>query len=294
MGFNDIISKIFGNKAQRDLNEVNPVVNRVKEAYAAVEKLSNDALRERTKELERYIQEQVATEKGEIEQLKAGLEEVDLNDREAVWNQVDSLEKVITEKYEKALNEILPVAFSIMKETARRFTENEEIVVTATNFDRDLAASHDFVRIEGEKAIYQNHWIAGGNEITWDMIHYDVQLFGGVVLHQGKIAEMATGEGKTLVSTLAGYLNAVSGNNVHIVTVNDYLARRDSEWMGQIYRFLGMEVGLIQNGMRPDKKKPAYAAAVTYGTNSEFGFDYLRDNMVTRADARVQRGHHFA
>ena len=187
MGFNDIISKIFGNKAQRDLNEINPIVKRVKDAYAAVEKHSNDELRERTKELERYIQEQVAAEKAEIAKLKAGLEEVDLDGREAVWNKVDSLEKAITEKYEKALNEVLPVAFSIMKETARRFTENEEIVVTATNFDRDLAASHDFVRIDGDKAIYKNHWIAGGNEITWDMIHYDVQLFGGVVLHQGKL-----------------------------------------------------------------------------------------------------------
>jgi len=186
MGFNDIISKIFGNKAQRDLREINPIVEKVKEAHAAIEKLSNDELREKTKELEKYISAQVEDKKAQIEQLKAGMEEIELNEREGVWNQIDRLEKEISEKYEQALNEVLPDAFAIMKETARRFTENEEIVVTATEFDRDLAASHDFVRIEGDKAIYQNHWMAGGNEIVWDMIHYDVQLFGGVVLHQGK------------------------------------------------------------------------------------------------------------
>ena len=295
MGFNDIISKIFGNKAQRDLNEVNPVVKRIKEAYVAVEQLSDDALRERTKELERYIQEQVSTEKAEIAQLKAGLEEIDLDGREAVWNQVDSLEKVITEKYEKALNEILPVAFSIMKETARRFTENEEIVVTATSFDRDLAASHDFVRIEGDKAIYQNHWIAGGNEITWDMIHYDVQLFGGVVLHQGKIAEMATGEGKTLVATLPVFLNALTHEGVHVVTVNDYLSKRDSEWMGPMYMFHGLSVDCIdKHEPNSDSRRKAYESDITFGTNNEFGFDYLRDNMAVSPKDLVQRKHNYA
>ena len=295
MGFNDIISKIFGNKAQRDLNEVNPVVKRIKEAYVAVEQLSDDALRERTKELERYIQEQVSTEKAEIAQLKAGLEEIDLDGREAVWNQVDSLEKVITEKYEKALNEILPVAFSIMKETARRFTENEEIVVTATSFDRDLAASHDFVRIEGDKAIYQNHWIAGGNEITWDMIHYDVQLFGGVVLHQGKIAEMATGEGKTLVATLPVFLNALTHEGVHVVTVNDYLSKRDSEWMGPMYMFHGLSVDCIdKHEPNSDTRRKAYESDITFGTNNEFGFDYLRDNMAVSPKDLVQRKHNYA
>ena len=295
MGFNDIISKIFGNKAQRDLNEINPIVKRVKDAYAAVEKLSNDELRERTKELERYIQEQVAAEKAEIAKLKAGLEEVDLDGREAVWNKVDSLEKAITEKYEKALNEVLPVAFSIMKETARRFTENEEIVVTATNFDRDLAASHDFVRIDGDKAIYKNHWIAGGNEITWDMIHYDVQLFGGVVLHQGKIAEMATGEGKTLVATLPVFLNALTHEGVHVVTVNDYLSKRDSEWMGPMYMFHGLSVDCIdKHEPNSDARRKAYEADITFGTNNEFGFDYLRDNMAVSPKDLVQRKHNFA
>src|SRR5690606_37832079 len=288
-------SKIFGNKAQRDLNEINPIVKRVKDAYAAVEKHSNDELRERTKELERYIQEQVAAEKAEIAKLKAGLEEVDLDGREAVWNKVDSLEKAITEKYEKALNEVLPVAFSIMKETARRFTENEEIVVTATNFDRDLAASHDFVRIDGDKAIYKNHWIAGGNEITWDMIHYDVQLFGGVVLHQGKIAEMATGEGKTLVATLPVFLNALTHEGVHVVTVNDYLSKRDSEWMGPMYMFHGLSVDCIdKHEPNSDARRKAYEADITFGTNNEFGFDYLRDNMAVSPKDLVQRKHNYA
>ncbi|NLJ01742.1 MAG: preprotein translocase subunit SecA, partial [Bacteroidales bacterium] len=193
MAFNKIISKLFGNKAQRDLSEINPVVKRIQEAYPAIEQLSNDELRAKTKELEQQISDYVAEEKAQIESLKAGMEEIELDEREGMWNQVDKLEKEITEKQEKILNELLPVAFSIMKDTARRFTQNSEVVVTATQFDRDLATNHDFVRIEGEKAIYQNHWMAGGNEITWDMIHYDVQLFGGVVLHQGKIAEMATG-----------------------------------------------------------------------------------------------------
>ena len=231
MGFNKIISKIFGNKAQRDLNEINPTVKRIKEVYPEIETLSNDELRNRTKDLERQIRDYVSDEKLQIEQLKAGLEEIELSERETIWNQIDKLEKDITEKYGKVLDEILPVAFSIMKDTARRFTQNKEIIVTATDFDRDLAASHDFVSIEGDKAVYKNSWIAGGNEITWEMIHYDVQLFGGVVLHRGKIAEMATGEGKTLVATLPVFLNALTHEGVHIVTVNDYLAKRDSEWM---------------------------------------------------------------
>ncbi len=295
MGFNDIISKIFGNKAQRDLNETNPIVRRVKDAYAAIEQLSNDELREKTKELEQYIREQVTAERAEIEKLKAGMEEIDLDEREAVWNQIDKLEKDITDKYEKALNEILPDAFSIMKETARRFTENSEIVVTATSFDRDLAASHDFVRIEGEKAIYQNHWVAGGTEITWDMIHYDVQLFGGVVLHQGKIAEMATGEGKTLVATLPVFLNALTHEGVHVVTVNDYLSKRDSEWMGPMYMFHGLSVDCIdKHEPNSDARRKAYEADITFGTNNEFGFDYLRDNMAVSPKDLVQRKHNYA
>lgn len=295
MGFNDIISKIFGNKAQRDLNEINPVVRRVREAYAVIEQLTNDGLREKTKELEKYIREQVAAERAEIDKLKAGMEEIDLDEREAVWNQIDKLGKDITDKYEKALNEILPDAFSIMKETARRFTENNEIVVTATSFDRDLAASHDFVRIEGDKAIYQNHWVAGGNEIIWDMIHYDVQLFGGVVLHQGKIAEMATGEGKTLVATLPVFLNALTHEGVHVVTVNDYLSKRDSEWMGPMYMFHGLSVDCIdKHEPNSDARRKAYEADITFGTNNEFGFDYLRDNMAVSPKDLVQRKHNYA
>ncbi len=295
MGFNSFITKIFGNKAQRDLNEINPIVKKIKEAYPAIEKLSNDDLRAKTKELEKEIREFVAPEKEQIEQLKAGMEEVELSEREAVWNQVDKLEQVISEKYQKKLNEILPVAFSIMKDTARRFTRNSEVVVTATDFDRDLAANHDFVQIKGKYAIYQNHWMAGGNEITWDMIHYDVQLFGGVVLHQGKIAEMATGEGKTLVATLPVFLNALTHEGVHVVTVNDYLAKRDSEWMGPMYMFHGLSVDCIdKHEPNSEARRKAYNSDVTFGTNNEFGFDYLRDNMAISPKDLVQRKHNYA
>ena len=295
MGLNKIISKIFGNKAQRDLNEVNPVVKKIKEVYPEIEKLSNDDLRNKTKELEKYIEEFVAEEKAQITQLKSGMEEIELNEREELWTKIDKLEKDITEKYEKVLGEILPVAFSIMKDTARRFTQNNEIEVTAIQFDRDLAASHDFVRIEGDKAIYQNHWMAGGNEIVWDMIHYDVQLFGGVVLHRGKIAEMATGEGKTLVATLPVFLNALTHEGVHVVTVNDYLAKRDSEWMGPMYMFHGLSVDCIdKHEPNSEARRKAYEADITFGTNNEFGFDYLRDNMAVSPKDLVQRKHNFA
>ena len=295
MGWNDFISKIIGNKAQRDLNEINPVVKRVKEAYVEIEKLSNDELRNRTKELERRIQEYVSEEKSQIAELKAGIDAIELDKRETVWNQVDKLEKDVIDKYGKALDEVLPEAFSIMKDTARRFTQNQEIVVTATDFDRDLAASHDFVRIEGDRAIYRNHWMAGGNEITWDMIHYDVQLFGGVVLHRGKIAEMATGEGKTLVATLPVFLNALTHEGVHVVTVNDYLAKRDSEWMGPMYMFHGLSVDCIdKHEPNSDARRKAYESDITFGTNNEFGFDYLRDNMAVSPKDLVQRKHNYA
>jgi len=295
MGWNDFISKIIGNKAQRDLNEINPVVKKVKEAYAEIEKLSNDELRNRTKELEKRIQEYVAAEKAQIAELKAGIDAIDLDKRETVWNQVDKLEKDVIEKYGKALDEVLPEAFSIMKDTARSFTQNQEIVGTATDFDRNLAANHDFVRIEGDKAIYQNRWIAGGNEITWDMIHYDVQLFGGVVLHRGKIAEMATGEGKTLVATLPVFLNALTHEGVHVVTVNDYLAKRDSEWMGPMYMFHGLSVDCIdKHEPNSDARRKAYESDITFGTNNEFGFDYLRDNMAISPKDLVQRKHNYA
>ena len=211
------------------MKEIQPWVDKIKAAYPEVEKLDNDGLRAKTQELKQYIYNSATQERAKVEELKASIESIELEDREEVFVQIDKLEKEILEIYEKALEEVLPVAFSIVKDTARRFTENEEIVVTATDFDRTLAATKDFVRIEGDKAIYQNHWNAGGNDTIWNMIHYDVQLFGGVVLHKGKIAEMATGEGKTLVATLPVFLNALTGNGVHVVTVNDYLARRDSE-----------------------------------------------------------------
>lgn len=295
MGWNNFISKIVGNKAQRDLNEINPAVKRVKAAYAEIEKLSHDELRNKTKELEARIQEYVAAEKAQIAELKAGIEAIDMDKRETVWSQVDKLEKDVIDKYEKVLDEVLPEAFSIMKDTARRFTEDREIVVTATDFDKDLASTHDFVRIEGDKAIYQNHWIAGGNEITWDMVHYDVQLFGGVVLHRGKIAEMATGEGKTLVATLPVFLNALTHEGVHVVTVNDYLAKRDSEWMGPMYMFHGLSVDCIdKHEPNSDARRKAYESDITFGTNNEFGFDYLRDNMAVSPKDLVQRKHNYA
>jgi preprotein translocase subunit SecA len=295
MGFNDIISKIFGNKAQRDLKAINPIVEKIKAVYPEITKLSNDELRARTKALEAQIQSSVSDERAKIAELKNGIEDIELEEREKVWKQIDKIEDEITEKLEKALDIALPEAFAIMKDTARRFFENEEIVVTATDFDRELAATHDFVRIEGDKAIYQNHWMAGGNEITWDMVHYDVQLFGGVVLHQGKIAEMATGEGKTLVATLPVFLNALTHNGVHVVTVNDYLSKRDSEWMGPLYMFHGLSVDCIdKHEPNSEERRIAYEADITFGTNNEFGFDYLRDNMAVSPRDLVQRKHNYA
>ncbi|HBK30044.1 MAG TPA: preprotein translocase subunit SecA, partial [Porphyromonadaceae bacterium] len=295
MGLNEFISKIFGNKAQRDLNEINPVVKKIHEAYPGVEQLSNDELRSRTKELEQHIREYVSEDKQQIEQLKAGMEQIPIEQREDVWNQIDKIESEIVEKYKQVLDDVLPVAFSIVKETAKRFTENAEIVVAATDFDRNLAATHDFVEINGDKAVYKNHWIAGGNEITWDMVHYDVQLFGGVVLHEGKIAEMATGEGKTLVATLPVFLNALTHEGVHVVTVNDYLSKRDSEWMGPIYMFHGLSVDCIdRHDPNSEGRRKAYEADITFGTNNEFGFDYLRDNMAISPKDLVQRKHNFA
>ena len=295
MGFNKFISKIFGNKAQRDLNKINPIVNRIKEAYPSIEKLSNDELRAKTKELEAEIQKHISEENSKIEELKRNMKNIDMEKRESVWKEIDKIEEDITSKLEGILDDILPIAFSIVKETAKRFTENEEIIVTATDFDKDLATSHDFVEIDGDKAIYKNRWIAGGNEVVWDMIHYDVQLFGGVVLHQGKIAEMATGEGKTLVATLPVFLNALTHRGVHVVTVNDYLSKRDSEWMGPIYMFHGLSVDCIdKHEPNSDARRRAYESDITFGTNNEFGFDYLRDNMAISPKDLVQRIHNFA
>lgn len=295
MGFNDILAKLFGNKSTRDAKQITPFVEKIKAAYPAIEALSHDELRAKTVELKQKIQDFVSVEKNKIAELKAGIEDIEIDQREDIWAEIDKLEKEITEKYEVVLDQIMPEAFSVVKDTARRFTQNEEIVVTATDFDRELAETKDFVRIEGDKAIYQNHWMAGGNEITWDMIHYDVQLFGGVVLHKGKIAEMATGEGKTLVGTLPVFLNALTGNGVHLVTVNDYLARRDSEWMGPLYMFNGLSVECIDKHQpNSEGRRKAYQADITFGTNNEFGFDYLRDNMAISPSDLVQRKHNYA
>ncbi|GHS91248.1 protein translocase subunit SecA [Bacteroidia bacterium] len=295
MGFNNLLSSLFGNKSQRDLKEINPYVEKIRAVYPSVEKLSNDELRAKTDEIKQRIQDAVATERAKIAQLKSGIEEMELEDREKVWSEVDKIEKEILEKYEKALEDVLPEVFAIVKDTARRFTQNEKTIVTANDFDRDLAADHDFVSIEGDKAVYLNRWVAGGNEITWDMIHYDVQLFGGTVLHKGKIAEMATGEGKTLVATLPVFLNALTRNGVHVVTVNDYLSKRDSEWMGPIYMFHGLSVDCIDKHQpNSDARRKAYEADITFGTNNEFGFDYLRDNMSISPKDLVQRKHNYA
>ena len=295
MGFNDILSKLFGNKSQRDLREVQPYLTKIKETYPSIQALSNDELRARSESLKQKIREYTAAERAEIETLKANVEELDLEAREEVWNKVDKIEKTILDRTEEILDEALPEAFSIVKDTARRFAENAEIVVTATDRDREFATKFDFVRIEDDKAIYQNHWVAGGNDMTWDMVHYDVQLIGGVVLHKGKIAEMATGEGKTLVATLPVFLNALSGNGVHVVTVNDYLAKRDSEWMGPLYMFHGITVDCIDKHIpNSNGRRAAYNADITFGTNNEFGFDYLRDNMATAPSDLVQRKHNYA
>ena len=295
MGFNQFLSSIFGNKSTRDMKEIQPWVNKVKAVYPEIQQLDNDALRAKTQELKAYIRNSATEQRAKVDELKAKVESTELEDREELFNQIDKLEKEILDLYEKALDEVLPTAFAIMKDTARRFSENEEVVVTATDFDRQLAATKDFVRIEDDKAIYANHWKAGGNEITWNMVHYDVQLFGGVVLHKGKIAEMATGEGKTLVATLPVFLNALTGNGVHVVTVNDYLSKRDSEWMGPLYMFHGLSVDCIDKYQpNSDARRKAYLADITFGTNNEFGFDYLRDNMAISPKDLVQRQHNYA
>lgn len=297
MSFTSFLQSMFGNKSLRDMKLIQPLVDTVKKVYPEIQALSNDELRAKTKELQQYIKDSAVEENKKIEELKASIEDTPIDEREAIFNQIDKLEKDVLEKYEKVLNEIMPVAYSIIKDTARRFTENEETIVTATDFDRDLAGNpaNDFITIDGDKAIYHNEWTAGGNKIKWDMIHYDVQIFGGIALHQGKIAEMATGEGKTLVATLPVFLNALTGNGVHMVTVNDYLAKRDSEWMGPLYMFNGLSVDCIDKH-RPNspERRKAYEADITFGTNNEFGFDYLRDNMAISPADLVQRKHNYA
>ena len=297
MNFIKLLQSMFGNKSSRDMKLIQPFVEQVKSAYEEIRQLDNDQLRAKTKELQAYIHEKGVAKQKEIEELKATIEQTPIDEREPIFQKIDKLDKEVLELYEEGLNEIMPVAFSIVKDTARRFCENEETIVTATDFDRELAAnpSKDFVTIDGDKAIYHNHWTAGGNDLKWEMVHYDVQLFGGVVLHQGKIAEMATGEGKTLVSTLPVFLNALTGNGVHVVTVNDYLAKRDSEWMGPLYEFHGLSVDCIDKHQpNSDARRKAYMADITFGTNNEFGFDYLRDNMALSPSDLVQRRHNYA
>jgi preprotein translocase subunit SecA len=295
MGFNEILSKMFGNKSQRDLREVMPYVEKIKVAYEEISGLSNDEVRQRTEAIKKRIADYSATETNRIAELKESIGNEGLEDREKIYEEIDKLEKKSLEKLEEALLEVLPEAFAIMKDTARRFNENAEVMVTANDFDRLLATKTDFVRIEGDKAYYANEWMAGGNKVKWDMVHYDVQLIGGVALHKGKIAEMATGEGKTLVATLPVFLNALAGRGVHVVTVNDYLAKRDSEWMGPIYMYHGLSVDCIdRHEPNSDARRTAYLADITFGTNNEFGFDYLRDNMANSPLDLVQRVHHYA
>ena len=295
MNFIQLLRKLFGNKSDRDMKLIQPLVDEVLKIYPEIQALSNDELRARTKELQARIREAGVPLRNQIDELKAKIEQTAIEDRKPIFDKIDKLEKEQLEVFEKVLDEIRPVAFAIVKSTAERFTNNENIEVTATDFDRELAARHDFVDIEGDKAIYHNHWVAGGNETVWNMIHYDVQLFGGTVLHQGKIAEMATGEGKTLVATLPVFLNALTGNGVHVVTVNDYLAKRDSEWMGPLYMFHGLSVDCIDKHQpNSEARRKAYQADITFGTNNEFGFDYLRDNMAISPEDLVQRMHNYA
>ncbi|MBS1932594.1 MAG: preprotein translocase subunit SecA [Bacteroidetes bacterium] len=294
-----IISKIFGgNKSEKDIKTILPIVEKINQHFASYQSLTNDQLRAKTDEFKQRIKNHLSTIDNEISQLNKKAEELpfsDINGKDAIYNEIDELKKNRDKQFEEVLKEILPEAFAVVKETARRFKENEEIVATATEHDKNLSVKKQHIRIEGDKVIYKNSWMAAGNLITWNMVHYDVQLIGGTVLHQGKISEMATGEGKTLVSTLPAYLNALAGEGVHIVTVNDYLAKRDSEWNGPIFEWLGLTVDCIdKHEPNSEARRAAYHADITYGTNNEFGFDYLRDNMVHSPDEMVQRKHHYA
>ena len=295
MDISKFLVKIFGDKKSRDLKAYRPLVEMVTKAYPAIQALSNDELRARTAAIRQQIADSATDLRKEIDKLKEQIKSTDIQDRAPIFAQIDKLEKEVLDRYETVLNEVRPEVFAIVKSTAERFAHNEDIVVTATDFDRELATRHDFVDIDGDKAVYHNHWVAGGNDMKWDMVHFDVQLFGGTVLHQGKIAEMFTGEGKTLTATLPVFLNALTGNGVHVVTVNDYLAKRDSEWMGPIYMFHGLSVDCIDKHQpNSEARRRAYMADITFGTNNEFGFDYLRDNMAQNPKDLVQRSHNFA
>ncbi len=291
-----ILNKVFGNKSERDIRAIMPVVEKVKDEYSKIESLTNDEMRDKTLEIKKYILDYVKDERQEIAGMKERIENetLDIDVVESLYDQIDKIEKSIDDKLEEALQDVLPTAFALVKETAKRFKENEYLEATATDFDRDLAAARSSIEIKGDKVRYYQKWMAGGNEVTWDMVHYDVQLIGGVVLHEGKIAEMATGEGKTLVATLPVFLNALTGRGVHIVTVNDYLAKRDSEWMGPIFEFHGLSVDCIDKHQpNSEARRKAYNADITYGTNNEFGFDYLRDNMAISPHDLVQRKHNY-
>jgi len=294
-----LLSKVFGgSKSEKDVKKIMPEVEKAKSFFAQYESLSNDELRGKTTEFRSRIKEYLAEGDAEIQNKKNSAEQLsaaDIGGRDAIYKEIDELKKDRDEKIEEILKEILPEAFAVVKETARRFKENENVIATATDLDRELAIKKQHITIEGDRSIFNNTWNAAGTPVTWNMVHYDVQLIGGAVLHSGKIAEMATGEGKTLVSTLPAYLNALAGEGVHIVTVNDYLAKRDSEWNGPIFEWLGLRVDCIdKHEPNSDARRNAYNADITYGTNNEFGFDYLRDNMVHSPDEMVQRKHHFA
>ncbi len=297
MAISGILNKFFGSKSQRDIKEVLPLLNKIREAYEVIKRLSNDELRAKTAEIKNYVRNSVNELEKRIQDMKQQVESgnLDVEKMEDLYREIDKTEKEILTELEKALLEVLPDAFSIVKETARRFAENDYIEVTATEMDRDIASQRNSVEIHGDKARYMSTWLAGGNPVKWDMVHYDEQLIGGIVLHSGKISEMATGEGKTLVATLPVFLNALAGRGVHIVTVNDYLSKRDSEWMGPIYEFNGLAVDCIDKHQpNSDSRRKAYLADITYGTNNEFGFDYLRDNMAGNTNDLVQRKHHYA
>ena len=294
---NNLLKKVFGSKAERDMKEIKPILAKVLAAYERIDRFSNDELRAEAERLKRVIRERIAEDENRKHSLREQLEDVNIavDKKESIATEVDKLTKIVDEKIEQVLMEILPEAFAVMKSTARRFKENSEIVVTASEMDREFTTKHEYVTVEGDKAIWKNTWMAGGNPIVWDMLHYDVQLIGGIVLHQGKIAEMATGEGKTLVATLPVFLNALAGKGVHVVTVNDYLSKRDSEWMGPLYQFHGLRVDCIDKHQpSSEARKRAYRADITFGTNNEFGFDYLRDNMVIDPNDLVQKKHHYA
>ena len=296
MGFTDFLKSLFGDKSQRDIKKLEPIVAQVNAIMPTLKDISNDELRAKVTAVKQRLKEATAAKRNKIDELKAEIQTLEYDQREPLWEQIDKLDKEILDILEDELKEVLPEVFALVRETAQRFKDNETIEVTASAFDRELAAAgHDFLTIEGDKALYRNHWKAGGNEITWDMVHYDCQLMGGVVLNGGKIAEMATGEGKTLVATLPVFLNALTGNGVHVVTVNDYLAKRDSEWMGPLYMFHGLSVGCIDKTQpNTPERRAAYNCDITFGTNNEFGFDYLRDNMATVTEDLVQRRHNFA